>query len=233
MFNILLKKLPIVIDFCYWVVTLTFEKFFDFVLCDICLFWWQVCGHNFDAGELGPGTIVGSAAFNMFVIIGLCVWVIPDGESRKIKHLRVFFITAFWSIFAYIWLYLILAVISPGIVEVCFWWLCINVFWINQVCVKSCDAHTACITRCGRLQWRCFIFPCVLSWLGSLTVACFSTNTCTSVTVLTRGTALWWKWKVTLRPKALTWSWMESCLMAVHALETPPVWQSLCRLATN
>uniref|UniRef100_A0A665TN38 Sodium/calcium exchanger 2-like n=1 Tax=Echeneis naucrates TaxID=173247 RepID=A0A665TN38_ECHNA len=78
----------------------------------------EVCGHNFNAGELGPGTIVGSAAFNMFVIIGLCVWVIPDGESRKIKHLRVFFITAFWSIFAYIWLYLILAIISPGIVEV-------------------------------------------------------------------------------------------------------------------
>ncbi|MEQ2207955.1 Sodium/calcium exchanger 2, partial [Xenoophorus captivus] len=83
-----------------------------------------VCGHNFNAGELGPGTIVGSAAFNMLVIIGLCVSVIPDGKSRKIKHLRVFFITAFWSIFAYIWLYLILAVISPGIVEgiyFCFW----------------------------------------------------------------------------------------------------------------
>nr|XP_057943473.1 sodium/calcium exchanger 2a isoform X2 [Doryrhamphus excisus] len=78
----------------------------------------EVCGHNFAAGDLGPGTIVGSAAFNMFVIISLCVWVIPDGESRKIKHLRVFFITSFWSIFAYIWLYLILAVISPGIVEV-------------------------------------------------------------------------------------------------------------------
>ncbi|XP_061607975.1 sodium/calcium exchanger 2a isoform X2 [Phyllopteryx taeniolatus] len=78
----------------------------------------EVCGHNFDAGEIGPGTIVGSAAFNMFVIIGICVWVVPDGESRKIKHLRVFFITSFWSIFAYIWLYLILAVISPGIVEV-------------------------------------------------------------------------------------------------------------------
>lgn len=82
------------------------------------LFFIQVCGHNFESGELGPGTIVGSAAFNLFVIIGICVWVIPEGESRKIKHLRVFFITAFWSIFAYIWLYLILAVISPGIVEV-------------------------------------------------------------------------------------------------------------------
>ncbi|XP_077597254.1 sodium/calcium exchanger 2-like [Stigmatopora nigra] len=78
----------------------------------------EVCGHHFNAGELGPGTIVGSAAFNMFVIIGICVWVVPDGESRKIKHLRVFFITSFWSIFAYIWLYVILAVTSPGIVEV-------------------------------------------------------------------------------------------------------------------
>uniref|UniRef100_A0A3P9AAE8 Calx-beta domain-containing protein n=1 Tax=Esox lucius TaxID=8010 RepID=A0A3P9AAE8_ESOLU len=78
----------------------------------------EVCGHNFDAGDLGPNTIVGSAAFNMFVIIGLCVSVIPDGEHRKVKHLRVFFVTATWSIFAYTWLYLILAVISPGIVEV-------------------------------------------------------------------------------------------------------------------
>lgn len=78
----------------------------------------EVCGHNFDAGELGPNTIVGSAAFNMFVIIGLCVSVIPDGHTRKVKHLRVFFVTASWSIFAYTWLYLILAVISPGVVDI-------------------------------------------------------------------------------------------------------------------
>ncbi|XP_068577324.1 sodium/calcium exchanger 2a isoform X5 [Cebidichthys violaceus] len=92
----------------------------------------EVVGHNFNAGELGPSTIVGSAAFNMFVIIGLCVWVIPNGESRKIKHLRVFFITAFWSIFAYIWLYLILAVISPGIVEV---WEAVVTLLYFPVCV--------------------------------------------------------------------------------------------------
>lgn len=78
----------------------------------------EVCGHNFNAGELGPNTIVGSAAFNMFVIIGLCVSVIPEGQTRKVKHLRVFFVTAFWSIFAYAWLYLILAVITPGVVEI-------------------------------------------------------------------------------------------------------------------
>lgn len=61
---------------------------------------------------------MGSAAFNMFVIVGLCVLVIPDGESRQIKQLGVYLVTAFWSIFAYVWLYLILAIFSPGIVEV-------------------------------------------------------------------------------------------------------------------
>ena len=69
------------------------------------------------AGDLGPGTIVGSAAFNLFMIIGLCMYVIPEGEVRKIKHLRVFIVTATWSVFAYVWLYLILAPISRGVVE--------------------------------------------------------------------------------------------------------------------
>nr|XP_031833672.1 sodium/calcium exchanger 1 isoform X2 [Nomia melanderi] len=78
----------------------------------------EIWAKNFQAGELGPGTIVGSAAYNLFVIISLCVFVIPNGETRKIKHLRVFFVTATWSIFAYVWLYLILAVSSPGVLEV-------------------------------------------------------------------------------------------------------------------
>lgn len=77
----------------------------------------EVIGNNFEAGDLGPGTIVGSAAFNLFVIIGLCVSVIPDGEVRQIKHLRVFFITASWSVFAYLWLYIIIAVTTPDRVD--------------------------------------------------------------------------------------------------------------------
>nr|XP_057926779.1 sodium/calcium exchanger 1-like isoform X4 [Doryrhamphus excisus] len=92
----------------------------------------EVCGHNFDAGQLGPNTIVGSAAFNMFVIIGLCVYVIPDGETRKVKHLRVFFVTATWSVFAYTWLYLILAVFSPGVVQI---WEGLLTLFFFPVCV--------------------------------------------------------------------------------------------------
>ncbi|XP_036444828.1 solute carrier family 8 member 4a [Colossoma macropomum] len=92
----------------------------------------EVCGHNFEAGDLGPSTIVGSAAFNMFIIIAICVYVVPDGEVRKIKHLRVFFVTAAWSIFAYIWLYLILSVFSPGVVEV---WEAVLTFLFFPICV--------------------------------------------------------------------------------------------------
>uniref|UniRef100_A0A3Q0QTI7 Solute carrier family 8 member 4b n=1 Tax=Amphilophus citrinellus TaxID=61819 RepID=A0A3Q0QTI7_AMPCI len=92
----------------------------------------EVCGHGFEAGNLGPSTIVGSAAFNMFVIIALCVYVVPEGETRKIKHLRVFFVTAAWSIFAYIWLYLILSVFSPGEVEV---WEAVLTFLCFPLCV--------------------------------------------------------------------------------------------------
>merc|ERR1719507_2891961 len=77
----------------------------------------EIWAKSFKAGDLGPGTIVGSAAFNLFMIIGFCMYVIPDDEVRKIKPLRVFFITATWSVFAYIWLYLILGVISYGVVE--------------------------------------------------------------------------------------------------------------------
>merc|ERR1719322_1967663 len=77
----------------------------------------EIWAKSFKAGDLGPGTIVGSAAFNLFMIIGLCMYVIPDDEVRKIKHLRVFIVTATWSVFAYIWLYVILGPISYGRVE--------------------------------------------------------------------------------------------------------------------
>ncbi|VDK67868.1 unnamed protein product [Onchocerca ochengi] len=78
----------------------------------------EVIGKNFNAGDLGPNTIVGSAAFNLFMIIAICIMAVPDGEVRRQKHLDVFCVTAAWSLFAYIWMYLILSVFSPGIIEI-------------------------------------------------------------------------------------------------------------------
>ena len=78
----------------------------------------EVCGKNFQAGELGPSTIVGSAAFNLFVIIAICVYAIPCDDNRQIKHLQVFAVTATCSLFAYVWLYLIVAVITENVITV-------------------------------------------------------------------------------------------------------------------
>jgi solute carrier family 8 (sodium/calcium exchanger) len=36
---------------------------------------------NFYSGELGPSTIVGSAAFNLFVIVAVCIVAIPAGDD--------------------------------------------------------------------------------------------------------------------------------------------------------
>jgi solute carrier family 8 (sodium/calcium exchanger) len=45
----------------------------------------EIFGNNFEAGELGPGTIVGSAAFNLFVIVAICIYVCFKGFKTAIK----------------------------------------------------------------------------------------------------------------------------------------------------
>ena len=44
----------------------------------------EIIGNKFEAGALGPGTIVGSAAFNLMAISAVCVYGIPNGETRSI-----------------------------------------------------------------------------------------------------------------------------------------------------
>eukprot|EP00927_Polykrikos_kofoidii_P087057 TRINITY_DN9942_c0_g2_i1.p1 TRINITY_DN9942_c0_g2~~TRINITY_DN9942_c0_g2_i1.p1 ORF type:complete len:829 (-),score=165.57 TRINITY_DN9942_c0_g2_i1:52-2538(-) len=68
----------------------------------------ELLANNWYSGELGPSTIVGSAAFNLFCIIAVCIVVIPDGEVRIVKEQGVFAITGFFSMFAYAWLVVIL-----------------------------------------------------------------------------------------------------------------------------
>ncbi|XP_071540523.1 sodium/calcium exchanger 2-like isoform X3 [Panulirus ornatus] len=78
----------------------------------------EVIGNGFNSGELGPGTIVGSAAFNLFVISAVCVISIPEGETRRIKDIKVFAVTAVFSIVAYLWLLIMLVSVSVNEVEV-------------------------------------------------------------------------------------------------------------------
>ncbi|KAG2563933.1 hypothetical protein PVAP13_8KG380700 [Panicum virgatum] len=68
------------------------------------------------AGGLGPGTLVGSAAFDMFPIHAVCVVMPRAGSKKKISDLGVWLVELFWSFWAYIWLYFILEVWTPGVI---------------------------------------------------------------------------------------------------------------------
>jgi len=83
----------------------------------------EILGNEFYAGELGPSTIVGSAAFNMLGIIGVCMMCIPKKNGttetkgyRLIDDRGVFGVTAFSSIWAYIWILIILQYNSPDVI---------------------------------------------------------------------------------------------------------------------
>lgn len=78
----------------------------------------EILKNEFHSGELGPSTIVGSAAFNLFVIIAVCINAVPSGETRQIKETGVFAITAVFSVFAYVWMLFIVQFNSPDIITV-------------------------------------------------------------------------------------------------------------------
>jgi len=84
----------------------------------------EICGSDFFAGELGPSTIVGSAAFNLLVITAVCVSALPAPETRRIAGTDVFIITASTSVLAYLWLVVILQMISPNKVDL--WEACLT-----------------------------------------------------------------------------------------------------------
>lgn len=95
----------------------------------------ETVGNNFKAGDLGPGTIVGSAAFNLLVISGICVMSIPSPDIRRIAEIKVFFVTAFTCIFAYVWMAIVLMVSSPHVVEI--WEACVTLIFFPLLIVVA------------------------------------------------------------------------------------------------
>lgn len=77
----------------------------------------EIIGNRFEAGELGPGTIVGSAAYNLLMISALCISAINAPETRRIKLYSVFMVTSFFGFFAYIWMFIVLSVVSKDVVD--------------------------------------------------------------------------------------------------------------------
>lgn len=88
--------------------------------------------------ELGPQTIVGSASFNLLIISAVSIIAVKE-EFKQIKMVGVFVSTAAFSSWAYIWFFMVLVVISPGVVEL--WEALVTLgFMVALVVVAySCD----------------------------------------------------------------------------------------------
>lgn len=69
-----------------------------------------------EPGELGPNTIVGSAAFNLLIITAISI--ISVDEIKKVDIYLVFIITYIFSVLAYIWMLVVLIWWSPGEVTI-------------------------------------------------------------------------------------------------------------------
>jgi len=77
----------------------------------------ELLRNQFFAPALGPFTIVGSAAFNLLVIIAVCISAIPAPKVRKVDQTDVFACTAFLSVFAYVWLVFIIQIHTKDVVD--------------------------------------------------------------------------------------------------------------------
>lgn len=72
--------------------------------------------HN--PGDLGPGTIVGSAAFNLMIISAVCILSLENNATSRIKLYKVFAVTSITSLLAYVWMLVVLDWTSKDEVEV-------------------------------------------------------------------------------------------------------------------
>lgn len=71
-----------------------------------------------NAGEIGPSTIVGSGAYNLYMITAFCTLCLPAGQFKKIKHVKVFIWTTTWSMWAHLWLWIVYKQITPDQIDV-------------------------------------------------------------------------------------------------------------------
>ncbi len=96
---------------------------------------------------LGTFTIIGSAAFNLLIITAVCIVSVPTPEVKKIFELGVFMLTSVWSIFAYIWMLIVVQVSSRGVVEVWEAWVTLGFFPLLVLMAYAQDNGWWCRTK--------------------------------------------------------------------------------------
>lgn len=113
--------------------------------------------------SLGLFTIVGSASYNLLVITAICVMAVPSNSCKSIKEFGVFLITSIWSLFAYIWLLIVVKWSSPDVIEL--WEALVTLLFFPLLVV------TAWLQDRG-----CWIYKCKKAHMNSSTVTVKAMN---------------------------------------------------------
>jgi solute carrier family 8 (sodium/calcium exchanger) len=114
----------------------------------------EVLMNDYFSGMLGPSTIVGSAAFNFFMISAVCISSIPDGETRKIEGTSVYACTCSFSIFAYLWLYIVLGLWTPDKVTIPEAVITFIMFPVMVVLAYALDVDLFCRPKAAEASYK-------------------------------------------------------------------------------
>jgi len=98
---------------------------------------------------LGVFTIMGSASYNLLVISAICIIAPKLPDIKKVSQFSVFLLTSLWSIWAYIWMLLVVRFISPNVVEVWEAWLTLAFFPLMAI-TAYCQDNGWWIWKCQR-----------------------------------------------------------------------------------
>uniref|UniRef100_A0A8D8M8W6 Sodium/calcium exchanger 3 n=1 Tax=Cacopsylla melanoneura TaxID=428564 RepID=A0A8D8M8W6_9HEMI len=114
-----LDEEPEIVEVRIWndtVVTLVLLGF-GTAVPEIVLSIMEMYWHHFEPGVLSTSTIVGSCVFNLLVVTSICIMALPLPEAKRVHRIKVFSIIALFTLLAFLWLHIILSVITPDVIE--------------------------------------------------------------------------------------------------------------------
>ncbi|XP_064645069.1 sodium/calcium exchanger 1-like [Lineus longissimus] len=77
----------------------------------------ELVGSEFKAGFINPGTVLGSSAFNLFFVSAICISLVPNLDTKRIRQFDVFWVAIFFSLWAFVWAILVVMVVTPDYVD--------------------------------------------------------------------------------------------------------------------
>lgn len=108
------------------------------------------------AAELGPLSLLGSASFNLLVV--LAISIATSAQLKTITRVNVFLVLAAFSALALVWLFVALVVITPGYITYVEAAVTISLFpmvlmfaWVTEKCSRE-DAEEAEELQASRIR---------------------------------------------------------------------------------